>query len=221
MKIVQGMDSDVLRNIEDFVMGNHLASKFNYLSSGINADVFEYEGLAVKRFIDGAKEQNDPLKMERLQDSVFYPTLFSYEPRKYMVTKLNDGTTIYNADGKNGDLLREYDKELEQAKLDARLVGLNPADVHLNNIMIDQNGHLQIIDVGRFYDDSMVLSSHGHRRRSHSHSHSYSHSYSRSYSSSYSRSSSSRRHRHGHGHGHGHRSRSFSISSVISDIFSS
>lgn len=212
------LDTDVLRNIQGFVLGDS-NSKFEYLNSGKNADVFKYEGFAVKRFFDHAKEQNDAQILEELQHSSYYPKLLAYG-EGFMVTELIDGQTIYQIDGKNGDLICEYEKELKQAQKDAAKVGLFSDDVHLNNMMLTKDGSLKIVDVGRFgsmeaipsYEMGFFFSSSSHRHRKRHHHHS---------------SSSHHHHRHSsssHHHRHHRRHRSHSsgfISSFISDIFSS
>src|SRR4051794_27681377 len=105
------LDSDVLKCIEGFIHGDN-STKFEYLNSGKNADVFKYEGFAVKRFFDQAKEQNDAKILSELKKSIYYPKLMAYG-EGFMVTELIDGQTIYQVDGKNGDLIREYEKELK------------------------------------------------------------------------------------------------------------
>ena len=209
MKLFNGMDSDVLRNIEDFVLGGHMPSKMEYLSSGINGDVFAYEGVAVKKFVDGAREDGDAVILNDLNKSVFYPKVFGFEEGKYMVTELIDGATIYSIDGKNNELIREYKKEIEQAKKDALFAGYYTDDVHLNNMMLTKNGEFKIIDVGRFgkiptlqmgiLDFLFGSSSH---RRQHGHS------------------SSSRRHHHRRDHNrrHHHHHSISSVSSIFSSI---
>jgi hypothetical protein len=219
------LDTDVLRNIQGFILGES-NEKFDYLNSGKNADVFKYEGFAVKRFYGHAKEQNDAQILEELQHSIYYPKLLA-NGDGFMVTELIDGQTIYQIDGKNGDLIREYEKELKQAKIDAAKVGLYSDDVHLNNMMLTKDGSLKIVDVGRFSSMEAIpsyemgfffsSSSHRHRKRRHHHS-SSSHHHRHSSSSHHHHSSSSHHHR----HHRRHRSHSSGfISSFISDIFSS
>jgi hypothetical protein len=223
------LDSDILRNIEGFIHGDN-NTKFEYLNSGKNADVFKYEGFAVKRFFDQAREQNDAIILEELQQSIYYPKLLA-SGEGFMVTELIDGQTIYQIDGKNGDLIREYEKELKRAKKDARSVGLYSDDVHLNNIMLTQDGQLKIVDVGRFglaetipaYEMGFFFSSssrrHRHKKRHYTSSSHHHHNHS---SSSHHHHYTSSSHHHRHHHHRRHRSHSSGfISSFISDIFSS
>ena len=211
------LDTDVIRNIQGFILGDS-NGKFEYLSSGKNADVFKYEGYAVKRFFEHAKEQNDAQILDQLQHSVYYPKLLAYG-EGFMVTELIDGQTIYQIDGKNGDLIRDYEKERKLAQEDAAKVGLFSDDVHLNNMMLTKDGSLKIVDVGRFgsmedipsYEMGFFFSSSSHRHRKRHHHHSS--------SSHHHRHSSSSHHHHRHHRRHSHSS-GF-ISSIISGIFSS
>lgn len=144
------IDPSTIEEIRAFAHFGEGETKFDYLSSGKNADVFRFENYAVKVFNEHAKDTNDPYALARLHNSDLYPTLHYFEPKKFMVVDLVEGQTIYDIEGKNNVLLRDYQKELYQAHLDAQAVGLFTNDVHLNNIMIDRHGNLKVVDVGRF-----------------------------------------------------------------------
>jgi serine/threonine protein kinase len=126
---------------------------FHPIGDGKSGQVVQYKDYpyAIKLFKDDAKETNDAFILNRLQHSNFFPTLHAFQDHSFMVTELVGGKTIYEIDEKNGLLIAEYERYIEQAEMAARQVGLIPSDVHLNNLMIDEaTGELKIIDVGNF-----------------------------------------------------------------------
>jgi len=150
--LVNDMDPRTLEAIQAFALHGEGSEKFEYVASGKNADVFKYEDYAVKKMFDDARYENDGFLLKQLnqKDSIYYPKLYAFEEGKFMVSELINGQTVYNIDGKNGDLIREYRTEIYKAEEHAFEMGLIPDDVHLNNMMLDENGQLKIIDVGQF-----------------------------------------------------------------------
>lgn len=68
-----------------------------------------------------------------------------------MVMDFIRGKTLFEIDGRNNLLLKDYEHDLERIFTETRSRGLVPQDVHLNNMMLDHSGKLYIVDVGKYH----------------------------------------------------------------------
>lgn len=219
---IQLIDSDVMSDIHNFVHFGQENSKIEYLASGKFGDVFTYQDdVAFKVFKEGAKFKQDPMILGSLQGIEGYPELYGFEPEKFMVMERINGQTIYGIEGKSNHLLKEYQPEIQKIIKQAEERGWQAKDVHLNNMILDENGHLHLIDVGMFtpvYSEktgkmkcgwlsssSGIFGSSSSSSRRHHHHHEYNHNH----------------HGHHHHHRHSHSRSISSFSSIFSSIFSS
>lgn len=83
-------------------------------------------------------------------ESKGYPELYHFKPERYMVMDFTRGKTLFEIDGRNNLLLKDYDHHLERIFTETRSRGLVPQDVHLNNRILDHSGKLYIVDVGKY-----------------------------------------------------------------------
>lgn len=149
LQLVEGIDLNQIINFVDHGVGG---SNFDYLGSGINGDAYKFEDMCLKVFKDNANETNDGAILNHLQqiENEFYPKVFAFENNKFVLSEFVEGKTFYQIEKADNHLVKEYKKEIEEAFSFANSVGLNPMDVHLNNMMLTNEGHLKIVDVGRF-----------------------------------------------------------------------
>ena len=94
-----------------------------------------------------AKEEADVYKV--LGQNPYYPSLYDSGDR-YLVIDYISGDTLFDCLVKGIEIRNEYIHEIQQALLYARKQGLNPADIHLKNIILTKDKSIKMIDVARF-----------------------------------------------------------------------
>ncbi|MET3195113.1 hypothetical protein [Bacillus sp. OAE603] len=194
------MKESLLQEIHEFSLWGEHADHFEYLASGKDGNVYTRDDLVIKVFKEDGKSRDDGMKLHRLENSIYYPQVEAYT-NDFMVSERIYGDTFYHLVGHDDELRIRYENEIQEAMLDAHLVGLDAFDLHNHNIMLTSNGEIRIVDVGRFGTETTTLqfgifrklfgsSSDRHHRKHRRHRH---HS-----------SSSNHHHRHHHRHSHSH-----------------
>lgn len=145
------LDSDIVTAIDQFARLGIEHPKIQYINSGKNGDVYAFEdAFAIKIFKKETRNKKDAFYLEQLRNVEGYPELYHDVPGKYMIMEYIKGKTLFEIDGRNSQLLKDYKNEIDKVIANTRFRGLYPHDLHLNNIMLDQRGKLYIVDVGKF-----------------------------------------------------------------------
>ncbi|ATP42144.1 serine/threonine protein kinase [Solibacillus sp. R5-41] len=120
---------------------------------GTDAAVFQSLSTPAYAFKLYAKDKVNKVKIEAnvyqmLGVSPFFPTCFaSYDD--FLVLSYEDGKTLFDCILQGIHIPETVVNEVEEARKHARDKGLNPRDIHLKNILL-QNGRAKIIDVSEY-----------------------------------------------------------------------
>lgn len=71
------------------------------------------------------------------------------EGRNYLILAYEKGPTLYQCLEEGVPIPEQVIKEVDEARQYARKRGLNPRDIHLNNILL-QDGHAKLLDVSEY-----------------------------------------------------------------------
>lgn len=163
MKIVSYAENLVeLSFVEDFLDGiekiknnDSYTYDFDKLGSGSYATVYSYKGFVLKRNLK-TKEDQDIFKEYQMglhlnKYSIFPKTyaLIECDDYYYIIAERVYGLEledIYNVDMLNPESLKNFENEL----LAVIKEGIEPRDLHGENVMIDTDGNIKIIDIGYF-----------------------------------------------------------------------
>lgn len=85
---------------------------------------------------------------ERLGDSPYFSSCFG-DKDNYLVLSFEEGTTLYDCLLEGIPIPKQVIEDVDHAREYARQKGLNPRDIHLKNILL-QNGRAKIIDVSEY-----------------------------------------------------------------------
>ncbi|WPP39410.1 serine/threonine protein kinase [Paenibacillus hunanensis] len=120
---------------------------------GTDAAVFTYDqtpGYAFKVFTEQAKDKI-PVELsvyERLKGSSFFPTCYGHDAN-YLVLSYEAGPTLQDCLLQGIEVPKQVITDVEAARKYVRGVGLNPRDIHLKNVIM-QNGRAKVIDVSEY-----------------------------------------------------------------------
>ncbi|MBG9692481.1 serine/threonine protein kinase [Lysinibacillus sphaericus] len=126
------------------------ANDLKCIGVGTDAAVFQSLSSPAYAFKIYAK---DKVKVEAdvyriLQNSPFFPTCFaSYD--EFLVLSYEEGKTLFDCILLGIHIPEQVVNEVEDAREYVRNKGLNPRDIHLKNILL-QNGRAKIIDVSEY-----------------------------------------------------------------------
>lgn len=120
---------------------------------GTDAAVFqsiENPAYAFKMYADDkvAKIQIEREVYELLDDSPYFSTCFGSK-ENYLVLSFEEGPTLYQCLLQGIPIPRQVITDVDHAREYARQKGLNPRDIHLKNILL-QNGRAKLIDVSEY-----------------------------------------------------------------------
>lgn len=120
---------------------------------GTDAAVFQYihePAYAYKLFADDKidKIQLEAKVYEKLGASPYFSECFHASDR-YLVVSYESGKTLYECLQQGIHIPLHVIHEVDEARDYARSQGLNPRDIHLKNILL-QNGRAKIIDVSEY-----------------------------------------------------------------------
>ncbi|WP_431811006.1 serine/threonine protein kinase [Lysinibacillus sp. FW12] len=129
------------------------ADDLRCIGVGTDAAVFQYlsaPGYAFKLY---AKDKVHKVKVEAnvyliLGDSPFFSTYFASSD-EYLVLSYEKGKTLFDCILQGIHIPEQVVNEVEAAREYVRMKGLNPRDIHLKNILL-QNGRIKIIDVSEY-----------------------------------------------------------------------
>lgn len=129
------------------------ADDIKCIGIGTDAAVFQSLYAPAYAFKLYAKDKIDKVKVEAnvyqiLGDSPFFPTCFaSYD--EYLVLSYEKGKTLFDCILQGIHIPEQVVNDVEVAREYVRNKGLNPRDIHLKNIIL-QNGRAKIIDVSEY-----------------------------------------------------------------------
>lgn len=129
------------------------ANDLKCIGVGTDAAVFQSLSSPAYAFKIYAKDKVHKVKVEAdvyriLQNSPFFPTCFaSYD--EFLVLSYEEGKTLFDCILLGIHIPEQVVNEVEDAREYVRNKGLNPRDIHLKNILL-QNGRAKIIDVSEY-----------------------------------------------------------------------
>jgi len=129
------------------------ANDLKCIGVGTDAAVFQFLSSPAYAFKIYAKDKVHKVKVEAdvyriLQNSPFFPTCFaSYD--EFLVLSYEEGKTLFDCILLGIHIPEQVVNEVEDAREYVRNKGLNPRDIHLKNILL-QNGRAKIIDVSEY-----------------------------------------------------------------------
>ncbi len=122
---------------------------------GIGTDAAVFQSLenpayAFKMYADDKidKIQIEKKVYELLGDSPYFSTCFGGKDN-YLVLSYEEGMTLYDCLLQGIPVPKQIMKDVDHAREYARQKGLNPRDIHLKNVFL-QNGRAKIIDVSEY-----------------------------------------------------------------------
>ena len=129
------------------------SDRLNCIGIGTDAAVFqsfEHPEYAYKMY---ANDKVEKIQIERrvydlLENSPYFSTCFGYSDH-YLVLSFEEGITLYDCLLKGVPIPKQAIKDVDDARAYVRQKGLNPRDIHLKNVIL-QNGRAKIIDVSEY-----------------------------------------------------------------------
>lgn len=129
------------------------ADDLKCIGMGTDAAVFQSLNAPAFAFKIYAKDKVAKVKVEAnvyqiLGDSPFFSTCFaSYD--EYLVLSYEEGKTLFDCVLQGIHIPEQVINDVEDARKYVRAKGLNPRDIHLKNILL-QNGRAKILDVSEY-----------------------------------------------------------------------
>lgn len=111
----------------------------------INAPEFAFKKFAKDKM---AKVKVEATVYERLGDSPLFSTCFASED-EYLVLSYEEGKTLLDCVLQGIHIPEQVINDVEDAREYIRSRGLNPRDIHLKNILL-QNGRAKVLDVSEY-----------------------------------------------------------------------
>lgn len=143
-------DQEAIRYVQKLLVNNKLDDQLLLLGEGLSGKVYGLENYAVKVYKDDFSENDDHLMLRQLQGHSAFPT-FHYQEDKFMVVDRIQGNTLAQSIKAGEKLSSHQFSQIEEIVEDLYDSGIVAQDLHLNNMMIDQDGKIKVIDVGRFF----------------------------------------------------------------------
>lgn len=160
MKIVNPLPLQIIEDILLFLEGKLTKNQFEYIDCGSYSEVYRIKNYCIKKFFEPDEDEikKEELKdgeiLEELQGHPCVPTLYFYEPYKYVVYEY--------IEGKHGGMMTEpLKKGWEQVFLETLEYvlkkGYIPNDAEQVDNVIFRNGLPVLIDVGLYKKYSKPL----------------------------------------------------------------
>ncbi|KGR87623.1 serine/threonine protein kinase [Ureibacillus massiliensis 4400831 = CIP 108448 = CCUG 49529] len=129
------------------------ADDLKCIGVGTDAAVFQHLNAPAYAFKIYATEKIEKVKIEAniyriLEDSPYFPTCFASFDHT-LVLSYEHGITLYDCILQGVHIPKQVIQDVEDAREYVRKKGLNPRDIHLKNILL-QNGRAKIIDVSEY-----------------------------------------------------------------------
>ncbi|BDH62237.1 hypothetical protein MTP04_23670 [Lysinibacillus sp. PLM2] len=120
---------------------------------GTDAAVFQHLNAPAYAFKIYATDKKEKVKLEAniyriLGDSPYFPTCYASFDQS-LVLSYEHGITLYDCLLQGVHIPKQAVNDVEDAREYVRNKGLNPRDIHLKNILL-QNGRAKIIDVSEY-----------------------------------------------------------------------
>jgi hypothetical protein len=122
---------------------------------GIGTDAAVFQSIDVPNYAfkmyatdKAEKIQIEKKVYETLGNSPYFSTCFGSKDH-YLVLSFEDGITLYDCLLQGIPIPQQVIKDVDDAREYARQKGLNPRDIHLKNVFL-QNGRAKIIDVSEY-----------------------------------------------------------------------
>jgi len=169
MNTVAISDMEHIRNMVEIGDANinEGLKTFDRLGHGFYGTVYGYKDYAIKYFRYGMDSFSKDIEMlVRLQHIKHVPRLYEVIDNKAIVISRVRGYTIHkymaNVESKRIDnfVSPRFNIEYKKALQDIMRAGIHPADLHNENVMIEEaTGLPVIVDLGEFRDESFSKSS--------------------------------------------------------------
>ncbi|WNQ14062.1 serine/threonine protein kinase [Paenibacillus aurantius] len=132
------------------------AKGLHCIGIGTDAAAFTYDGTpgyAYKVYSDLAlpKKEIEKQVYERLAGIPFFPKFYG-EGEHYLVISYEEGPTLHECLTSGIPVPEQVIRDVEEARTLVRSRGLNPRDIHLKNVLL-QNGRAKILDVSEYVRD--------------------------------------------------------------------
>lgn len=129
------------------------AQGFRCIGVGTDAAVFQSEDFPQYAFKLYAEGKEDKLEAEAkvyglIGQSPYFSTCYGRDERM-LVLKFEDGPTLFDCLLQGIYVPEEAIQDVEKAREYIREIGLNPRDIHLKNIIL-QNGRAKLLDVSEY-----------------------------------------------------------------------
>ncbi|KAA9030653.1 serine/threonine protein kinase [Niallia endozanthoxylica] len=120
---------------------------------GTDAAVFQSIDVPAYAFKMYANDKMEKIQIEKkvyelLGDSPYFSTCFGFKDN-YLVLNFEEGINLYDCLVQGIPIPKQVIKDIDDAREYARQKGLNPRDIHLKNVLL-QNGRAKIIDVSEY-----------------------------------------------------------------------
>ncbi|MBH0229699.1 serine/threonine protein kinase [Halobacillus yeomjeoni] len=120
---------------------------------GTDAAVFQYLEAPLYAFKIFAEDKRSKVEIEtniyrKLGNSTYFPNFYASTP-EYLVLSYEEGITLFDCVLQGVHIPCQVVDDVEEARDYVREIGLNPRDIHLKNILL-QNGRAKIIDVSEY-----------------------------------------------------------------------
>lgn len=129
------------------------SNQLQCIGIGTDAAVFQYQELpayAFKVFTEHSLEKKDAEESVylRIGSSPYFAQYYG-KGANFLVLSFEEGVTLYDCLLQGIKVPRQVMEDVEQAKNYVRSLGLNPRDIHLKNVLL-QNGRAKVLDVSEY-----------------------------------------------------------------------
>ena len=156
LHIVNEMPIHDMKYIDETILNHREDSLFTLIGEGGSGKVYRYKKYAIKIFHDHVIEGggDDPLYpydahfLELLDRSPYFPSVYYYIEKEYMVVEFVEGQNIFDVEDR---IFIKCIGCLREAINHAFSRGLIASDMIDANIIVNKKGIPMIVDVGSFY----------------------------------------------------------------------
>ncbi|MMZ57566.1 hypothetical protein D1872_195040 [compost metagenome] len=140
----------------ELVQVNRISSGFTCIGRGTDAAVFVHSDCptyAFKLYAFGKdqKRKNEEKTYRKLRNNKYFPVFYEAGER-YLVMSYEKGINLYECLTEGIEIPKTVVLAVDKAIAYARGVGLNPRDIHLKNIILQEEG-IKVIDVSEYVKD--------------------------------------------------------------------
>jgi serine/threonine protein kinase len=141
---------NVVNRVKGLIDTQTISEELDTLGEGLSGQVFGIDDLAVKVFKDGSNERKDNRMLSYLDENPFFPKIVYHDEQNFMIVERINGVTLSQYLRQGGKITSKHHDQVDQLVDGLYKKRVLPSDLHLNNIMIDENEQLKVVDVGRF-----------------------------------------------------------------------